>query len=384
MAKSYVFVLHGIGEYSDGWMDQESTAVTGIRKAAPQYPFFQNRSLDEDVEFVPVLYDDVFHRVMKHWANLAESLEKSIPIRPEFLDRITGFLSQADDDEWWAHTGADVLLYWGFKLFRQRVILRVLAQIADKVRDTISDPTGRPSYHILAHSLGTAVTHDALHHLGTESWLGDPSRGIGDNDDGPEAREDLKRYRQSVADIRDMSGLPSPFAPSFFTFSSVTMLSNTSSLIYGIGSPYQSIVRPGSSTHHGAYTNNYLNVNHQFDPISAACNFQMPAAWQQAGAGGADIALKHLVDVGDLQKIHSASYYCAHPSVHLPLLQLYVDGYFATDEDISLVNSYRTRNRITRLPDDIKDQLTLIKNGQLEGFVGLIDLLKELKDVFDE
>ena len=56
-------MFHGIGEYSDGWMDQESTAVTGIRKAALQYPFFQNLSLDEDVEFVPVLYNDVFQRI---------------------------------------------------------------------------------------------------------------------------------------------------------------------------------------------------------------------------------------------------------------------------------------------------------------------------------
>lgn len=63
MAKNYVFVFHGIGEYSDSWMDQESTAVTGIRKAALQYTFFQNRSLDEDVEFVPILYDDVFQRI---------------------------------------------------------------------------------------------------------------------------------------------------------------------------------------------------------------------------------------------------------------------------------------------------------------------------------
>ena len=162
------------------------------------------------------------------------------------------------------------------------------------------------------------------------------------------------------------------------------MLSNTSALIYGITSPYQSIVRPGSSTHHGAYTNNYLNVNHQFDPISAVGNFNMPAAWKQAAAGGSDITLKHLVELDDLQKIHSASYYCIHPLVHLPLLQLYVDSYFATDDDVRAANSFTSRNRITRFPDQVEEQLDLIKEGELEGYVELIELLKQLKDVFDE
>ncbi|TGD72193.1 hypothetical protein E4634_16125 [Mangrovimicrobium sediminis] len=63
MAKNYVFLIHGIDEFSVGWMQQESTAATGLRKAVHQYPLFQNQLRDEGVEIVPAFYDDVFQRI---------------------------------------------------------------------------------------------------------------------------------------------------------------------------------------------------------------------------------------------------------------------------------------------------------------------------------
>src|SRR6266403_4387344 len=171
MAKNIVFVLHGIGQYTAGWMDLESSAVPILKTAAAAYPFFSGKSLDTYVEFVPVLYDDVFERILKNWSDLGKGLKDAIPTMPSFADKTVTYLQDADKNNWWLKTGADVLLYWGFRLFQQRVILRVLAQICTKVADTIAASDQVPHYHVLAHSLGTAVAHDALHHLGTEAWL---------------------------------------------------------------------------------------------------------------------------------------------------------------------------------------------------------------------
>jgi hypothetical protein len=61
MAKNIVFILHGIGEYDKDWLQADSTAAHQLREDAKNYGFFEGKSLDAYVEFVPVLYDDVFN-----------------------------------------------------------------------------------------------------------------------------------------------------------------------------------------------------------------------------------------------------------------------------------------------------------------------------------
>ena len=39
------------------------------------------------MEFVPILYDDVFQRIMEHWKKLADGLTESIPVVPGFLEK---------------------------------------------------------------------------------------------------------------------------------------------------------------------------------------------------------------------------------------------------------------------------------------------------------
>ena len=53
MAKNIVFILHGIGEYDNNWLQADSTAVHQLRKDAENYGFFEGKNLDSYVEFVP-------------------------------------------------------------------------------------------------------------------------------------------------------------------------------------------------------------------------------------------------------------------------------------------------------------------------------------------
>jgi hypothetical protein len=366
VTKNIVFVLHGIGQYTDGWIDMESCAVPALKKAAKSYAFFEGISLDSFIEFVPILYDDVFERIMQHWADLGEGLSSSVPLMPKFAKKVVDLMKQAGDDKWTLKTGADLALYWGFRLFQQRVVLRVLAQISTRVADTIGGPV-MPEYHVLAHSMGTAVAHDALHHLGTESWLAQLKKAEFDDADADAAKADRAEYLDGhgrFAQLRD-----NPFNPRTFKFSSITMLSNVSGLIHPSASPYESIVRPGSATDHNAYATNYFNVNHKFDPISLIGNFEMPAGWTLVN--GLDRKLDHLV--GNIEEIHDAAHYITHPDVHLRLLAQYVDTYSPTADDFSQIAAFQNKN-------GIKPQSLNAAKSFLKGDVGpLGELVSKLK-----
>lgn len=378
MAKNIVFVIHGIGEYQDGWMEKESSAVPALRKAATEYPFFEGKSLDSYVDFVPVLYDDVYERILKHWSDLGEGLKNSIPVMPVFADKAVNALQGASDNKWWLKTGADVLLYWGFKLFQQRIILRVISQITKKVAGTITQGNERPGYHILAHSMGTAVAHDALHHLGTESWLSALKNAPMDDDDGEVAKSQRSQLLDTLELLREHFGVSNPFDPALFNFESVTMISNVSALIHGVESPYTSIVQPGSATSHDAFTRQYLNVNHDFDPISQISNFQMPSGWTMRG--GVDIHLNHLVDIQKPLAIHDAAHYIAHPNLHLRLLQSYVDPYIASNSDITRVADYDNTHGPSAISNDIKTVLNELKQGSTGPLQELIVMIQNIKE----
>jgi hypothetical protein len=376
MAKNIVFVLHGIGQYTDGWINLESSAVPVLKECSKQYSFFNGKSLDAFAEFVPILYDDVFERIMKNWADLGDELKNSIPIMPKFADKVLSYLQGADGDKWSLKTGADVALYWGFRLFQQRVVLRVLAQMTTKIADTIAASDHVPEYHVLAHSMGTAVAHDALHHLGTENWLSELKNAQFEGSDAQAATAERDKYLAGLDRLRELQGTANPFNPMTFSFESITMLSNVSGLIHPSESPYHSIVRPGSARDDNAYTRNYLNINHRFDPISIVGDFRMPEGWKFRG--GLDLVVDHLV--GKPEGIHEAAHYVRHPNVHQRLLSLYVDTYMPSDEDVELCDSFQKENGFDAIKKQaVKSALDDIASGNAGPLMDLIKRITALR-----
>lgn len=375
MTKSIVFVLHGIGQHTAGWINSDSSAVPVLREAAKSYPFFDGKTLDSYVEFVPILYDDIFERILKTWSDLGKGLSASIPVMPGFADKVVQYLGQADKNNWWLKTGCDVLLYWGFRLFQQRVILRVLAQITGKVAATIAAGDEVPHYHVLAHSLGTAVAHDSLYHLGTEDWLDGLQKAKLNGPDAQAAQSDRDSYVASLDASRKALDRSNPFDPSQFAFDSITMLANVTGLIHNAGAdPYNSIVRPGTSADPGAMTANYINVKHKFDPIAAVGDFHMPAAWTTRG--GYEVDVDHLV--GSISKIHEAANYVRHPDVHLRLLGHYVAGYQPTAADLARIGEFEKKYGYSALSAGIEQDLQDLLDGKIGPMAQLVRQLKGL------
>ena len=378
MAKNIVFVLHGIGQYTDGWINLESSAVPVLKECSKEYAFFNGKSLDAFVEFVPILYDDVFERIMKNWADQGAELRNSVPILPKFADKVIGYLESTDDDKWSLKTGADVALYWGFRLFQQRVVLRVLAQMTTKIADTIAASDHVPEYHVLAHSMGTAVAHDALHHLGTENWLTELKNAAFEGSDSEAAKAERDQYLGGLDRLRELKGSANPFNPTLFSFESITMLSNVSGLIHPSESPYHSIVRPGSAGDDNAFTKNYLNINHRFDPISLVGDFKMPDGWKMRG--GLDLPVDHLI--GDPEQIHDAAHYVRHPSVHLRLLSLYVDPYMPSAADVAKSDAFQKKNGFDAIKKQtIKTELNEILKGEAGPLMDIVEKVGALRKI---
>ena len=376
MAKDIVFVLHGIGQYAPDWIDEESCAVVALREAAKQYVFFEGRTLDSFVEFVPIVYDDVFQRIMEHWKKLADGLNSAIPVMPSFMKETLQLMTGATKSDWARTHGADIALYWGFRLFQQRIVLRVLAQMTRKIADTINQPDGKPQYHVLAHSLGTAVAHDALHHLGTEAWLERLKETEFEDDDAGAAVAERDSYVNAVARLRQRD--PNPLNPQRFKFESITMLSNVSALVHPSTSPYHSIVRPGSSHDLGAYAQNYFNVNHKFDPVSIAGDFSMPDAWKMMG--GFDTQVEHVYK--DPKKVHDAAHYVRNPRIHLPLLTFYVNAYSPTQKDVDQIDVFEKACK-KELTEQAKKQLAQLAAGKTGDIGKLLSVIVAFKRAAD-
>lgn len=388
MAKDIVFVLHGIGKYDKDWLSEDTGAVNALKEASEQYAFFKNQSIDTYVEFVPVLYDDVFRRIMSHWASQAEGLKNSIPVLPELASEVLDFVSDLDEDDWEKTFAADVVLYRGFRLFQQRVSLRVIKQIVDKVVETATTGDVVPDYHILAHSLGTAVANDALCHLGNESWInGLAARHAAETN--PEIRDEQEDILHTFERMKEEWDVVNPFSPTLFTFESVTMISNVSEFIYATEKPERTIVRPGTSSAQGAYAKTYINANHVADPVSIATDFNPPADWELTDRFR-DLKFTHFLPNDDLSGaadigawIHCASHYMAHPNLHLRLLSKYVNPYVPSEDDMKSLNAFPRKYGPSSIEAPFKAGYDKLKSKDISGLDDIINAIDKLKEVLD-
>lgn len=328
MPRNVLFLVHGVGEHGDDWAKEPIATLT---EAARKYEFFQkpgNEDLRGLIELVPIRYDDIFERILVQWSSLAEGLGGAIALAPEALAQALSYLKTCgDDDNTFLRYGGDVLLYRGFRLFAQRVQIRIISMIARKIAERRAEPGGGTvRFSVLAHSMGTAVAHDAIHLLGTEQWLAHTDGDENEFRSAKEARDELVT-----------TTIANPFAPVYFRFDRIFMVANTSVLLHTTSNgPYNSIVKPNTPGNPDSYCHRYYNFAHRWDPVSRALPFRMPGAWQ-AGDHGVEISgLDHLYD----ENIHALSHYLKHPDVHLRILSGLVDAYEITDDDMAAANAF--------------------------------------------
>ena len=377
MANNVLFLVHGIGQHGEKWAEAEDGPITALEASVKQYPYFSGKKLSDLVDLVPIRYDDIFDRILETWADLAKGITENAGAisKQAITDTLTHLGKMGDDKNTFLRYGGDVILYRGFKLFAQRVQIRVITTIAEVITKKLKQPSPTPvRFSILAHSMGTAVIHDALHHLGTENWLsGGDSYAY--QEDSEHVKAELQQVRTAAA------GLTNPFGPDVFRFDTLFMLANTSALLHTTKpSPYESIVRPGTGGHQSSYVSSYCNIEHELDPVPKVGRFRMPDVWKQFG-GGFDITdLDHIYEYN----IHSFAHYLKHPKVHLRVLTALINAYEPSQGDLDRLSDFPKWGGQFKEPNVmLREKLRniLSENPDLNSVMSMIKAYQALREL---
>lgn len=312
MAKHILFLIHGVGIHQNqSWADSVKSKITEVAK---RYSHFRTHDLEDDVELVPISYDHIFREALESWdkrgGEIRQFAEDNGINDHSVLNWLDGVSS--DDSFLWSHA-MDVVIYYLFSLRRDKIRMEVIHQITQKIK-SCNDPNIACS--VVAHSLGTCVVHDSLHVMGTTNW--------GNN--------------------------ASFFDSSRWSFQLVMMLANTSRLLHTDINPYDSIVRPVHVGGETSYCQDYINVQHKYDPV--------PFPWAYNPDWMNDdtkIEIQHFHE----PNIHGYTHYLDNPCVHIPLLrsitnweavteneeQVAKEEYKRFDGDLAVINKFETVKR---------------------------------------
>jgi hypothetical protein len=166
--KQVLFLIHGMGNSANAGLGEADPALWGVDvKERLLEDLKRFRNVDSaSVQIIPILYDDVFRSHVTRWSDLADSLVGTP------LASLTDWMKGTDGQDFlWGSLG-DVVLYRAFAEVREHVLTHVARQMIGYV-----NTLGRTDYEysVLAHSLGTAVAHDAIHKLATVGIDGNTS-----------------------------------------------------------------------------------------------------------------------------------------------------------------------------------------------------------------
>lgn len=276
-----LLLVHGMGVHGADW---GAGAVTAIRDAAESYGLADEltTAIEKDaVALVPIGYDDRFTARLARWGN--DSRQLASFIRTNAIDvpvNIVSWLESADETEnrfLWSHV-VDVILYRFFNEVTQDVRVHVMKSVAEAWTEALDiDPSARVS--VLAHSLGTSVTHDSLALLATN-----PPR---------DADAFLAGNRR---------------------LASLFMLANVSRILETLPRVYESVICPPTVQGSNAYCGVYYDVRHELDPVPA------PRAFKPVWTAGGDYVQIRTTAMREFN-VHSLERYLEDPRVHVPLLR---------------------------------------------------------------
>ena len=206
-----------------------------LRNAYERYPRLAANSFDSQFEIVMIHYDPIFQSIVARWQSDADAIgELAGDVVPSQVDTLVGWLQNAGGSSFvWTHA-ADVLLYRLSATVRERVKIHVARQIVEAVAEQY-DEHDQSRWSVIAHSLGTAVAHDALDMLATG----------------------------------DVPGVPiSAFDPAIEQAQAIVMIANTSRVLETVADVYDSVVQPGKAGQAGRNCLRFLNFRHFLDPVS--------------------------------------------------------------------------------------------------------------------
>lgn len=301
MGKHVIFFVHGVGDETRKWSTSLRAQFAQIFDSYPLPP--GGEPFAQKFETEEIYYNDFFDAWRERVAGdaraaLAELGAEGLP--SEFVARLFDLGIAAGGGGFLRTHAMDALQYRFLRIVSEPVRSAFEAQVLSRIGETAWGTTAR--WSVIAHSLGTAVVHDALHEMFA------PGAG---------AEEGRLYQPHTVAMLANVSQL----------------LHNTKVLGPGVDA-YRSFVRPNREPTLGACR--YLVASgNRFDPIAIAGNFNPPDNWLPEAAK-AQRRFRRL-DFEAIPKggnVHGFREYLAHPAVHIPLIRILTgDQDWISDED---------------------------------------------------
>jgi hypothetical protein len=341
MAKHYLFLVHGMGDFADDWSKGARKLLADIhdtyraeynkgRAPIDQWPAFA-----DIFEVKELNYNRFFESLRESWKKAGKAVSDQIvksksgadANEKQRLDEVNKYvgalLKKPSGDEFWATHALDVVLY----RFCAGVAQRIRVDLAKSILTTLdkAPASGTVRWSILGHSLGTSVVHDTLHAI-----FSNP---------------------KTTAKDKPRATL-------------VAMFANVSRLLEQKKPPvdvYESEVFPNTNSIRGA-CDYYLNAWHQWDPIPRVRPFEPWATWPDADTRTNGRYLDRDLSVVTSKEIHSLEHHLLDPRVHVPLFRCLTGNTVAFSKEI-----------------EERDQASYAAQHPPESFLGLLQELKKVR-----
>lgn len=309
MAKHIIFLVHGVGDTQRGW---SLPAQNVIREAYAQYHRLATFApFDQFFEFKELFWDDHFEALRTQWKNATDSIIADLGtggLPKRGVTKLTKWASEAGKDSFFTTSALDVVMY-RFSLSAEQVRSSIHRQILDTLA---AAPAGdMPRWSIIAHSLGTAITHDVLHQMFT------PNKPPG------------------------FPVLPAgTFRPRVLMMcANVSRLLENKSFFGPNGDVFRSATRPSADPSQGC-CDFFINVRHEFDPIPKPKLFRPTDDWPDMATRNEGRYISVIINAIEDKHVHGLHHYLHNPKTHIPLFRLLTTPGLldANDETVAIAN----------------------------------------------
>lgn len=274
MTTPHIIFLHGMGEHTkENFLN---TFFTPIDKAAGHFSCLS--PLADNVVAHYIDYNERIKDVRKFMGEASiDSLNARFPGAPSIVAKINKLNNQfAHDDSFWFTHFLDVAIYRSF--FADAIKATVGKQLVQAMQAATN---AKQDIHIVCHSLGTAVGHDVLHALYTNS--------LHDEQGVPLLSAGLNKIR-SITMVANVCAIPLPITTT---------------------NPYNSVVKSGKN----GICDYFLSCRHILDPFASIFKFKPENYWSNDEAD----AFKNKVIKGvERANVHDMDHYFNDPSIFVP------------------------------------------------------------------
>jgi len=340
MSKKSLIVVHGMGKHTETSVRQEITEA--LKTVFSRYSSLKSKNPKTEIDISVFAYGHYFEDYRKAVADRRDIVTALQSVSSEFgglLPEAALEIAKLDEsiteDSMFSTHWLDVILY-RFSLLAEPIQLALAEHVAAEVVQN-----GGPNVHVLGHSLGTSVLHDALARLY-----------------GPEPM-DVK-----LSTVRDK-------------LSCVHMVANVSRSLQSFRKAGASEVRPVLGC-----CSNFIQYRHTLDPIPQVKPFSptdnggwvTPKIWKDN---------YRLVEPSAVTSanVHALGHYLLDPEVHLPLLRT-VMGFRPLSADRKAAQHAFNETILRGKAEALQQGVEALRSSE-QSVKRLLETAKALKDMVE-